>query len=159
MSSKIEQVFEGIKKIQKKGHELSNQKDQKVMQHSLHEEKTHFFLCQIISLYTINNLCVELDIPFRWFSFCLKIMTKNTFLEPQPESSSNIFFLPVVLLNMARRSWFFCVVHNRLPMFFFPTKCFQTKLVAILNHYYSESRWSQLSQGYVARETAHCIVG
>ena len=43
-------------KTGQKGHEFSNQKGPQQMQNFLHEEK--YFFCKLISLYTINNLCV-----------------------------------------------------------------------------------------------------
>ncbi len=43
------------------GHDLSNQKGPQQMQNFLHEEKI-FFFCKIISLYTIKNLCVVIEI-------------------------------------------------------------------------------------------------
>ena len=47
------------------------------MQNFLHEEKMHFF-CKIKSLYTINNLCVVIEIIASYFNYALKIMSRNT---------------------------------------------------------------------------------
>ena len=66
MTLKIERVFEKNKqyvesKTGQKGYEFSNQIGPQPMQNFLHEEKIHFF-CKIKSLYTINNLCVLIEI-------------------------------------------------------------------------------------------------
>ena len=63
---KIERVFKKKKlnfesKTGQKGHEFSNQKVPLAMQKNVHEEKIYFF-CKNISLYTINNLCVVIEI-------------------------------------------------------------------------------------------------
>ena len=57
------------------------------MQNFLYEEKIHFF-CKIKYLYTINNLCVVIEIIARYFPYGLKIMSRNTFSAPQPDSAS-----------------------------------------------------------------------
>ena len=57
------------------------------MQNVLHEEKIHF-LCKIKSQNTINNLCVEIEIIASYFPYGLKMMSRNTFYEPQPGSAS-----------------------------------------------------------------------
>ena len=44
--------------------------------------------CKIKSLYNINNLCVEIKLIANKFPYGLKIMSKNTLSEPQPDSAS-----------------------------------------------------------------------
>ena len=46
-------------------------------------------------MYAINNLCVVSEFIFSQFSHSLKIMVKNTFFEPQPDSAS---YQQIVLL-------------------------------------------------------------
>ena len=57
------------------------------MQNFLHEEKNTFF-CKFYSLYTINNLCVVIEIIASYFPYGLKMMSRNTLSEPQPDSAS-----------------------------------------------------------------------
>ena len=57
------------------------------MQNFLHEEKIPFF-CKIKSLYDIDNLCVEIEFIASLFPYGLKMMSKNTLSEPQPDSAS-----------------------------------------------------------------------
>ena len=57
------------------------------MQNFLHEEKVNFF-CKIISIYTINNICVVIEIIATQFSHGLRMMSRNTLSEPQPDSAS-----------------------------------------------------------------------
>ena len=49
--------------------------------------KTHL-CCKIISLYTINNNCVTVEIIDQYFTYSLKMMPRHTFFEPQPDSAS-----------------------------------------------------------------------
>ena len=42
----------------------------------------------IKSLYTINNFCVEIELIASKFSYGLKMRSKNTLSEPQPDSAS-----------------------------------------------------------------------
>ena len=49
--------------------------------------KKHIFSKNVL-LYIINNLYVVLDIIISKFSYSLKIMSRNTFPEPQPYSAS-----------------------------------------------------------------------
>ena len=56
------------------------------MQNFLHEGKIHF--CKIKSLYTINNLCVVIEIIASYFPYGLKIMSRITLSAPQPDSAS-----------------------------------------------------------------------
>ena len=51
----------------------------------LHEEQIHFF--KIKSIYTINNLCVVIEIIASYFSNDLKVMSRNTLSQPQPDSA------------------------------------------------------------------------
>ena len=62
---------------------------QKSMQNNWYEEQ-NTFLCKIVSLYIINNLSVILEIIFCKFSISLKIMSRNTFPDPQPDSASYV---------------------------------------------------------------------
>ena len=57
------------------------------MKNFLHGEEI-FFFCKIKSLYTINNLCVVIEIIASYFPFSLKMMSRNTLPEPQPDSVS-----------------------------------------------------------------------
>ena len=56
------------------------------MQNFLHEEKIYIFL-KIESLYTINNLCVVINIMASYFPNGLKMMSRNILSEPQPDSA------------------------------------------------------------------------
>ena len=56
---KNKQHFES--KTDRKGYELTYQKGPQPMQNFFHEEKVIFF-CKIILLYTINNICVVIEI-------------------------------------------------------------------------------------------------
>ena len=57
------------------------------MQNFLHEKK-NTFVCKIISLHTINNLCVVIKIIASYFPYGLKFMSRNILSEPQPDSAS-----------------------------------------------------------------------
>ena len=57
------------------------------MQNFLHVKK--YIFCKIKSLYTINNLCVVIDIIANFHPYGLKIMSRNTLSEPQPDSASD----------------------------------------------------------------------
>ena len=57
------------------------------MQNFLHEEKIHFFF-KIKYLYTINKVCVVIEIIASYFHYGLKMMSRNTLSAPQPESAS-----------------------------------------------------------------------
>ena len=46
------------------------------------------FFSKIISLYNIDNLCVVIEIYASCFFLWLKIMSRNTISEPQPDSAS-----------------------------------------------------------------------
>ena len=73
---KNKQHFE-LKKTCRKGYEFTYQKLPQQMLNFLHEEKVYF--CKIISLYTINNLCVVIEIyssSFLWFE---NDVQKNSF--------------------------------------------------------------------------------
>ena len=48
------------------------------------------FFCKIKSLYTINNLSVVIEMIAVYFSYGLKMMSRNTLSEPQPDSASYI---------------------------------------------------------------------
>ena len=64
------------------------------MQNFLHEEKIDCF-CKIKSLYTINNLCVVIEIIASYFPYGLKMMSRNTLSEPQPDSASYVKIMPM----------------------------------------------------------------
>ena len=53
---------------------------------NLHKEKTQFFLKNVL-LYTINNISVVLEILIIKFSCILKMLSRYTFPEPQPDSA------------------------------------------------------------------------
>ena len=61
-------------------------KDQKSMQETDMWGK-HIF-CKNISIYVINNISVLVNIIFIKFSYSLKIMSRNSFSDPQPNSAS-----------------------------------------------------------------------
>ena len=46
------------------------------------------FFCKIKYLYTINNLCVVIEIIASYFPSGLKMMPRNTLSVPQPDSAS-----------------------------------------------------------------------
>ena len=46
------------------------------------------FFCKIKSLYTINNLCVVIEIIASYFPYGLKMMSRNNLAEPQPDNAS-----------------------------------------------------------------------
>ena len=50
--------------------------------------KKHIFFCNNVLLYTINNLSMVLEILISKFSYSLKIISRITFPEPQPDSAS-----------------------------------------------------------------------
>ena len=54
------------------------------MQNFSYKENT--FICKIKSLYTINKLCVVIEIIANYFPYGLKMLSRNT--EPQPDSAS-----------------------------------------------------------------------
>ena len=49
--------------------------------------KKHIF-CKNVLLYTINNISMVLEIVIIKFSCILKMMSRNTFPEPQPDIAS-----------------------------------------------------------------------
>ena len=57
-------------------------------------KKTHFF-CKNELIYTINNPSVILEVSLSKFSYSLKMMSRNTFSEPQPDSASYPIFLSI----------------------------------------------------------------
>ena len=57
------------------------------MPNFLHKENITFF-CKIESLYTINNLCVEIKLIASKCPYGLKMMSKNSLSEHQPDSAS-----------------------------------------------------------------------
>ena len=50
--------------------------------------KKKTFCCKNVLLYTINNISMVFEIIISKFSLILKIMYRNTFPEPQPDSAS-----------------------------------------------------------------------
>ena len=48
------------------------------------------FFCKHVLIYTINNISMVLEIIIIKFSCILKMMSRNTFPEPQPDSASYI---------------------------------------------------------------------
>ena len=61
------------------------------MYNSLDEEKKNIF-CKNVLLYIVNNLSVVLEIIISKFSYCLKMMSRNTLPELQPDSASYALF-------------------------------------------------------------------
>ena len=49
--------------------------------------KKNTFFCKIKSLYTLNNLCVVIKIIASSFPYGLKMMSRNTLSEPQPDNA------------------------------------------------------------------------
>ena len=49
--------------------------------------KKKYIFCKIISLYTMNNLCVVIKVVASEFPYGLKIMSRNTLSERQPDST------------------------------------------------------------------------
>ena len=54
----------------------------------MREEEKKFFFCKNVLLYTINNIDMVLEIIISKFSCIWKMMSSNTFPEPQPYSAS-----------------------------------------------------------------------
>ena len=52
--------------------------------------RRNHILCKNVLIYTINNLFLVLEIIISKFSYSLKMMPRNTFPEPQPDSASYI---------------------------------------------------------------------
>ena len=78
----------------------------------------HTFFCKIKSLCTINNLCVVIEIIASSFPYGLKMMSRNTLSEPQPDSASyrvlkmylnKVFFLLRVPIKLVTK-----IDHSRL---------------------------------------------
>ena len=92
MTLKIEGEFEEEKneqilsqKLAKRTMNLVSKNDHNQCKISNMGENT--FFCKIKSLYTINNLCVVLEIIANYFPYGLKIMSRNTLSAPQPDSA------------------------------------------------------------------------
>ena len=49
--------------------------------------KKHVFFCKTVLLYTINNISMVLEIIIIKFSCILKIVSSDTFPEPQADSA------------------------------------------------------------------------
>ena len=91
MTLKIEIVFEKTNKILspklvKWAMNLLSKKDHKQCKNPY--MRNFFCCCKIKSLYTINNLCVVIEIIASYFPYGLKMMSRNTLSEPQPDSAS-----------------------------------------------------------------------
>ena len=91
MALKIERVFEKTnnilsQKLSNRAMNLVSKKDYNQCKNSYMRKNT--FFCQIKSIYTINNLCVVIEINASYFSYCLKMMSRNTLSEPQPDNAS-----------------------------------------------------------------------
>ena len=74
-------------KTGQKGYEFTYQKGPQQMENLLHVDKVNFF-CKNISLYTTTNLCVVIEICASEFPYGLRMMSKNTLYEPEPDSAS-----------------------------------------------------------------------
>ena len=89
---KIERVFEKTNKIlsqelAKRAMNLRIKKDHNQCKISYMREKYIFFV-KIKSLYTITNICVEIEIIASYLPYGLKMKSRNTLSEPQPDSAS-----------------------------------------------------------------------
>ena len=67
---------------------LLSKKDNNQCKNSYMRKNT--FFCRIKSLYTINNLCVVIEIIASYFPYGMKMMSRNTLSEPQPDSASYV---------------------------------------------------------------------
>ena len=89
MSSKIERPFEKTNIIfHQKSTSIRQLKRPYIIVKFLTWWKSHFFCCKNVLLCIINTLPVVLEIIINKFSYCLKIMSINTFPKPQPDSAS-----------------------------------------------------------------------
>ena len=89
MTFKIERVFKKRNKmlshkLAKRAMNLVSKKEHK----NAYMRKKCIFFCKIKSLYTIINLCVVIKIIASYFPYGLKMMSRNTLSEPQPDSAS-----------------------------------------------------------------------
>ena len=57
------------------------------MKNDLHEEKKHFF-CKDVLLYAIITISMVLETIISKFSCILKMISRNNFPDPQPDSPS-----------------------------------------------------------------------
>ena len=73
-------------KLAKRAINLVSKKDHNQCKNSYMRKK--YIFCKIKSLYTINNLCVVIEIIASYFPYGLKMMFRNTLSEPQPDSAS-----------------------------------------------------------------------
>ena len=93
MSSKIERAFEKTNKI---FHQNRAKKDiyqatiRTINQCKIPYMRKNTFFCKNTLLCIIINLPVVLETIISKFSYCLKMMSRNTFSEPQPDSASYV---------------------------------------------------------------------
>ena len=86
-SSKIERAFEKTNKIY---HQNRAKRDiYAATVRTINQcQSLHHIYCKNALLCIVNNLSVVLEIIIRKFSYCLKMMFRNTFPEHQPHSAS-----------------------------------------------------------------------
>ena len=98
MSSKIERAFEKRTKFPIKTRlkrTLFRQLQRTINQYKKFTWEKITFFCKNVLLYTINNISMVLEIIIIKLSCILKIMSRSTFPEPQPDSASYPFTLPL----------------------------------------------------------------
>ena len=90
MSSKFKQAFKKME--EKKFHQTRAKKEifqatiRTINQCKIPYMRKNTYFCKNALLCIINNLPVVLEIIISKFSYCLKMMSRNTFAEPQPDS-------------------------------------------------------------------------
>ena len=103
MSSKIDQAFEKTTKFSIRTglkSTLIRQLKRTINQCKISYMKKNIFLCKNVLLYTIINISMLLEIIVNKFSSILKIMSRNTFPEPQPDSVSYPLLPPVARVSL-----------------------------------------------------------
>ena len=95
LTLKIKRVFEKTNiilsiKLAKRAMNLRSKKDYNQCKISYMRQNYIFFMIE--TLYTINNLSEVIEIIASYFSYGLKMMSRNTLSEPQPDSASYDFF-------------------------------------------------------------------
>ena len=91
MSSKIEQAFEKTTKFSIKirlKRTLIRQLKRTINQCKISYMRKNIFFCKNVLLYSITNISMVLEIIIGKLSCNLKMMSRNTFPEPQPDSAS-----------------------------------------------------------------------
>ena len=91
MSSKIKQAFEKTTKFSIKirlKRILIRQLKRTILQCKMSYMRKKYFFCKNVVLNTINTTSMVLEIIINKFSCILKMMSRNTFPEPQADSAS-----------------------------------------------------------------------